>query len=115
MRPKPFASDNVEQTVSINVCERECVRLRKTNAIFRLLAPIDHQAMLLKCDLSFFADLLEPRQSPAMRIQRCDDVVVAIAIDVVSKHLRAAFAAEAKRMFDPDRFPVRRLLPPAIV
>src|SRR5262249_3250512 len=51
----------------------------------------------------------------AVRVERRDNIIVAVAIHIVSKHLRAALAAELEAMFDPECVLVLRLFPPAVV
>src|SRR5438093_13650376 len=103
MRPKPFADDDVLQAISVQIGQGKGVRLRKTDAVFCFLGARAHQGMFLKRNLPIFAHLLEPRETPAMRIKGDDDVVLSVTVDVVGEHLRAAFSAEAKAMFDPER------------
>ena len=59
--------------------------------------------------------LLEPCQAKLMRGEACDYVVVAIAVHVVRKHLRAAARGERKLARLPRLLARRRLLKPAVL
>src|SRR5262245_59947243 len=63
--------------------------------------------------------VLEPGDAPAMRVLGRDDVVPAVAINVVHEDLRAAaIVAEGERVLFPERAggrSLRGLFPPALV
>jgi hypothetical protein len=86
MRAFALAGDDVLQTVTIHIRQVDRVQLGEGDTVFRFLGARVHQQMLHETCVR----LLEPRQSPTVRLQTGDHVVVTIAVDVVGEHLRAS-------------------------
>jgi len=80
------------------------VQLAEARAVRALRRRLVHEAVLDELDHAARAQVLEPRQAEVVRRQRRDHVVVAVAVDVVREHLRAALAvAELHRVEAPLR------------
>src|SRR5262249_27955422 len=102
MRPKAFAGDDVFESVAVNINQVHGVELSKGDAITVGCGTFIQDGVLAKTDLAVLLDLFIPGKAIAMSVDAGDDVVEAIAIDVIDIHLRAP-GGEGIRMFDPDR------------
>src|SRR6266487_3995247 len=100
MRPKAFADDDVLQAVAVEIGEGEGVWLSEGHAVFRLLGSVAHEDVFLKADTAVIVHLLEPRQAPAVGVERSNDVVASVAIDIVGEHLRTTFFSELELVPD---------------
>src|SRR5687767_12181555 len=91
MRPEPFARDEVLQPITIDIAVRRAMQLRKDHAARIFRREVRHDRMLDERSrpVSRFL-LLEPRQSQAMRLQRRDDVIETVTVNVVHRDLCAA-------------------------
>src|SRR4029078_8167576 len=115
MRPHAFPDDEILQAIAIEIGHRERVRLREADAELCLRAAVAHEFVFFERDLATRFHLLEPRESPAVRVERGDDVRESVTVYVIRKHLRAAFVLEKhERMRKPRRTAFGGLLPPAV-
>src|SRR5688572_18010195 len=71
--------------------------------------------MLFEGDLPVRNDLLEPCEAPTVRVDRRDDVVATVAVNVVSEHLRTTLVAELEFVTNPFGVAIGRLFVPAFV
>ena len=79
--------------------------LRKGDAVFFFLFARAHHFVFDESDrASGVAFLFEPREAPAVGVERGDDVGLAIAVHVGDEELgAAAVRAEGERVFFPER------------
>ena len=116
VRPEALAGDDVLQAVAVHVDEVDGVQLGELHAVLVLLRSL----FMMMCSRNLislaFAILLVPRQAEAVRGERGDHVVEAVAVHVVGVHLRAA-AAHRLLVKRPDRIARERggLFPPAVL
>ena len=111
-----LTGDDILNAVAIDIDTVHSMGLGETNAVGISYGLIRHHDMLFKGDGSVFLDLFIPSHSPGVGIEGGNDVVIAIAIDIVGEHLGSSLLwGEGKRMKFPGRLavPVFRLLPPA--
>ena len=92
VRPEALAGDDVLEPVAVHVDEVDGVHLGELHAVCVVLRLLVHDDVLAEFDLAALAILLVPRQAEAVRGERGDDVVQAVAVHVVGIHLRAAGA-----------------------
>ena len=91
------------------------MQLRKSDAITIRRGAFVQDGVLAETDLAVFFDLFIPGKAVAVSVDAGDDVVEAIAVDIVDVHLRAA-SGERIGMFNPDRIAGERLglFPPTV-
>ena len=89
----------------------------KKSSVRTVVSLVAHYRMLAKRNRVAVANLFEPCQSVFMSGQAGDHIVVAIAIDIVGKHVGATFWRKAYRMKLPQRFVgiLIRLFKPAVL
>src|SRR5262245_13566479 len=115
VRPETFACDNVGEAVAVQIGESKSVWLGESDTVFGLFGAISHKRVFFKGDLALFRLLFEPGETPAMGIERSDNVVATITIDIVSKHLGAPFVPELKLVANPFSARSSGLFVPAFV
>ncbi len=115
MRPKAFAGDDVFKAVTVHINQVQRVELSKGDAITIGCGTFIQNGVLAETDLAILLDLFVPRKAVAVSVNARDDVVEAIAVDIIDIHLRAA-TGERIRVFDPDGIAGERerLFPPAV-
>ena len=116
VRPKSFSSHEIFQTVAIHVHKLQRVRLRKLDAKAIVFRRFTDDEVLVELDLSVGSNLFEPNNSPTVGFETCDDIVQAIAVHVVGKHL-CATAPNVVRVLPPGTIIpwLFWLLPPTIL
>ena len=89
--------------------QRDGVRLAEEHAIRIVFRLVPHDDVFFESDLFAVFDLFKPRQPKRVSGQAGDDVVVAVAIDVVSEHVRSARPGELVFVKRPQRIAIERL------
>ena len=112
-----FAGDDVLDAVAIDIDAGHGVGLAEADSVGVSLGFVGHDAVLFKTDFSILFDLFIPRESVAVSVEGGDEIVIAIAIDVIGEHLGSSFfGGEGEGVKGPVGLliPVRGLLPPAV-
>ncbi len=115
--PPPLARDDVLEAVAVDVGHVHRVGLAERHAVAILVGVLPDDLVAAERDLAFLPDVLEPREAVSVGVQGGDDVVVAVAVDVVGVHLGAPRLGEAVGVVVPNGVPLERrgLLPPPLL
>ena len=92
--PVAFAGGEVGDAVAIEVAGGEGVSLGEAEPFCGRLVAFRDDDVLLKRDLAVDEGVFIPGQSPGVRPEAGDDVVVAVSIDIKDEHLCAAGVGE---------------------
>ena len=111
-----FAGNDVQNAIAIHVREIDGMKLAKIHALGILLRLGSEDAVRGEGDLSIcsLALIFKPEQTVAVGEFGAEDIVVAIAIEIIGEHLRAALGTECEGMERPFQSGIGGLLPPAI-
>ena len=115
MGPPAFASDDVLDAVVIHIDEVDGVELGEFDAVFVALGLVGHDDVLFEGDFAILGNVLVPGEAEAVGSKAGEDVVIAVAIEIIGVHLGTAGAAELEVVFFPGvagKF--GGLFPPAI-
>jgi hypothetical protein len=113
--PPALAAHQIAESVAVQVRERQGMGLGKDDAVGGGFGARTHDGMAAEVDPAGLPEVLEPRQTPSVRVEGREDVGVPVAVDVVGEHLGAAFLGEGERVPGPFALPVGRLAVPALV
>src|ERR1017187_2864583 len=92
------------------------MRLRELDAVTVLRSVFVEDDVLAEGDVAILAHLLIPGEPIAVAVDAGDDIVQAVAVDVIDEHLRGS-GREGERMLDPDGIVGQRsrLFPPGVL
>ena len=87
MCPETFTDHKISNSVSIKISHIKGVRLRKFYSVAVLFRLCIDEAMHLEFNSTVDFNVFEPGNTEPMRGNCCYDIVVAVIIHVVDKHL----------------------------
>ena len=108
-----LAGDDIFDPVAVDVGEGDAVELAEYDAPGGIGWIPPHDEMSLEGDLAIRAGLLlEPDEAVGVRVQRGEDILVAIAVEIVGEHLGTSLGRGERESVSRPRAVGPRLFPP---
>ena len=105
VRPVSLPRHNVFQSVAVHIVQSHRMELGEKDAVRTFFWLFTHDQMFDERRLVSLTCLLVPCQPESVRLQTGDDIVVTIAIDIISKHVAPPCPGKRKGMQRPERSP----------